>query len=194
MPRNKKTLTAGRKARCRVINTISSKSIRPVCIPLDMAIAEELFGWKWLAFTGIPTRGTPGYPANMKVRRFFPPEALTHDQWNEYFHEIGGYEPATGKEPLDYCYCSSSGPHAVPWFSGDLGEARNIEHEIEKRGLLDLYEGFLMAQVLGRGFDAVNEKIDSRRLRKATPEQICMAALSALGSKYVTQLDEEPTK
>lgn len=141
---------------------------------LDEAVAEELFGWEWLAFEGVPVRGTPGYPNKCRVRQFVPPKKERHKSWNEC-------AKADGSEPLSYRYCSSYGPDCVPHFSGHEDAVLAMEKEIHRRKLWDDYQGFLAAQI---GSDK------SHKLRFATCEQKCIAALAAVGSKYVTA---EPT-
>jgi hypothetical protein len=70
---------------------------------LDEAVAERIFGWRWMAFEGIPVRYAPGYPQKCRVCQFLPPEQVTSDM-----------EPATGDEPLAYRYCSSAGVEVPP--------------------------------------------------------------------------------
>lgn len=144
---------------------------------LDEAIAEEIFGWRWLAYKDTPVRGTPGYPAECRVRRFFPPKTLENKKWQEYFAEIGGYEPANGDEPLDYSYCSSFGPAMVPHFSGHRDAIDDMETELEKRGLFNEYVKHLTNQL---GDDS------PRKVLRADCKTKCIAALAAVGSKYVT--------
>ena len=145
---------------------------------LDHAVAEELFGWKWMAFKGIPIRDAPGYPEKCRVRRFISPESLKNKRWKEYFAETNG-APATGEEPLSYCYCSSRGPEMVPHFSGHADAVREMEDEINRRGLWDKYADALAAQVGG----------SPKNLMRAKCEDKCIAALVAVGSKYIR---EEP--
>lgn len=113
---------------------------------LDYAVAESLFGWRWLAHEGIPVRGTPGYPQKTTVRRFYPPDKELGQRWMDYFEENGGARPANGDEPLDYAYCSSSPPHYVPHFSGHESDIRDMEKELKRRGLFAKYKA-----ELGRG-------------------------------------------
>ena len=154
---------------------------------LDEAIAEEFFGWRWLAANGIPVRGTEGYPNKVMCRRFFPPDdklassASGKRQWAEYFEETP-HVPATGDEPLDYCYCSSNGPHRVPHFSGHWDAIRELEVEIDRRKLWNDYESRLATICDAWAKDGI---INQRKLRKATCEQRCVAALAAIGSKYI---------
>lgn len=148
---------------------------------MDEAVAEELFGWKWLAFTCRPTRSHPEYPKEMRVRRFYPPVESLGKQWAAYFKEHP-HEPATGDEPLSYCYCSSNGPHMVPHFSGHEDAILQMEKELHRRKLWDDYQGFLAARV---------RSDDTAKLRFASCEDKCIAALAAVGSKYVTAEDHE---
>jgi hypothetical protein len=137
---------------------------------LDYAVAEELFGWRWMTCKGIPVRGTPDYPKECRVRRFYPPETLANKQWQEYFAEQGGIEPSTGKEPLDYSYCSSQGPACVPHFSGDHNAIAQMERELRKQKV----QWGRYISILGK-----------RRSCKAK----CIAALAAVGSKYVARTE-----
>lgn len=150
---------------------------------LDCAVAEELFGWKWLAFNGRPTTSHPEYRTrkDIRVRRFFPPVESLGKQWQEYFKEVP-HEPANGDEPLCYSYCSSNGPHMVPHFSGHESAVKDMEQEIHRRGLWAEYREHLKAQI---------GKEDDASLNFADCESKCIAALAAVGSKYVTS--EPPT-
>lgn len=139
---------------------------------LDYAVAEEFFGWRWLTFFGRPERGTPGYPAECQVRRFFPPEKELHKSWLNWFKE-NPTAPATGDEPLDYSYCSSNGPHPVPFVTGDFNAVHEMEKEIDRRKRWKRYQEILAGQC--------------RKPHLAKPEDRCIAALAAVGSKYVTQ-------
>jgi hypothetical protein len=143
---------------------------------LDRIIATEFFGWAWYAFEGIPVRETPGYPKECRVRQFFPPLDSVGPQYQRYMQEVP-HEPADGSEPLSYRYCSSVGPHMVPHFSGHAGEFRAVIEELKSRGALDSY------------FEHLGNIVGSESLKKiagATLEQQCVAALAAIGSKYVT--------
>lgn len=152
---------------------------------LDHAVAEEFFGWKWIAVTDIPVRRTPGYPNRMRVRRFVPPDVFTNKRWKDYLAEAEVGD-ATGDEPLDYCYCSSNGPHMVPHFSGHRDAVEAMEKELRRRKLWDKYRKQLWAQVTGepQPDDAV---IDESRLAAADCESRCIAALAVVGSKHVEQ-------
>ena len=142
---------------------------------LDYLVAMELFGWRWLAWHGRPTHSAPDYPRERMVRRFFPPDSELDPSWMDYFKEVS-HVPATGDEPLAYCYCSSRGPHPVPHFSSDDGAIRDMEKEIHKRGLWNKYQEAIAAQV----------GPDSYAIASAAPAFKCAAALIAVGSKYVT--------
>lgn len=111
-------------------------------------------------------------------------------QWQEHFKEVP-HEPANGDEPLDYCYCSSMGPHTVPHFSGHEPAARDMEQEIDRRGLRDRYDEILAAQ---QGAMNPDGTIDYKRMRYVTYENRCIAALASVGSRYVVHDDpsEEP--
>jgi hypothetical protein len=138
---------------------------------LELRIAESLFGWRWLSYVGRPIRSTPDYPREQRVRRFFPPEAVLHKSWLKWFVE-NPTEPATGNEPLDYCYCSSNGPH-MPTDFGSLEGCAEIEAELQRRGLEDRYVEHLEAITKGDKFS----------LLTATPKQRCKAALMAIQPK-----------
>lgn len=164
--------------------TIDAKSMWQTS-DLDYYVAEVFFGWRWLAFNDIPVRGTPGYPAECRVRRFYPPDDELAEsergkrRWAEYFAERP-HEPANGDEPLDYCYCSSNGPHCVPHFSGHADACQELEREIRKRGLWSRYMEILAVQI---------GSTDDPDLYLAPCDQKCIAALAAVGSKYVVQGD-----
>lgn len=143
---------------------------------LDFVIACELFGWKWMAYHGIPIKGTAGYPAKCRVRQCFPKESQENTDWQQYLATWEG-APATGEEPLAYAYCSSQGPAMPLPYSSSLDSARLIEQELEKRGQLVHYLLNLCLDV-NRGGMAMH-------VLKATPEQRCLAALKTIGSSYV---------
>jgi len=152
---------------------------------LDYCVAEELFGWKWLAYLGIPVRDTPGYPNKVLVRQFFSPGIEANKHWLDYFaHKGGGFQPATGDEPLSYRYCSSQGPEMVPYFSGHQEAMRAMEEELDRRNLFDDYQKHIAAQLRCLNDD---ETFDVKKVRNADCETRCIAALAAVGSKYVTQ-------
>lgn len=143
---------------------------------LDRIIAHEFFGWRWLAFNGIPIRDTPGYPNETRVRQFFPPRESLGKQWQRWFAQSGEVTEADGTEPLSYRYCSSMGPHIVPHFSGHDNEFPQVADELKKRGKWGAF-------VLHLG------KITGNSLSKmmdATPEEKCLAALAAIESKFVS--------
>ena len=153
---------------------------------LDEAIAEEFFGWRWLAYSGRPMRGHPDYHKEIRVRRFYPPlESIksksVRKQWEDYFARVP-HEQASGEEPLCYSYCSSNGPHRVPHFSGHWDAIRELEVEIDRRKLWNDYESRLATICDAWAKDGI---INQRKLRKATCEQRCVAALAAIGSKYI---------
>lgn len=138
---------------------------------LDHAIAERLFGWRWIAFRGMPTNDHPLYDdpvcrggPGIRVRRFMSPEALKSEQWQQYWAEHEG-APATGDEPLAYCYCSSCGPAMVPHFSGHEDAAKQMERALDKRGLWTAYENALGGP---------------KKARRASCKRRCIAALEVL--------------
>lgn len=96
-------------------------------IDIDEFIAEKLLGWKWIAYKGIPVRGTPGYPDQCVVRRFASPQLLANEKWAGILDRSGGYTDATGDEPLAYCYCSSQGPELPPMYELALTTVRQLE-------------------------------------------------------------------
>ncbi len=69
-------------------------------------LAVRLLGWKWMAFDDIPIKGTPGYPAECRVRQLFSAKQLANAKWRKYLEEHNASD-ATGEEPLSYTYCSS---------------------------------------------------------------------------------------
>ena len=149
---------------------------------LDWAIAEEFFGWKWLSFIDTPTKSTPGYPKKTRVRRFFSEGLLDSDAWATWLDDHDR-APATGDEPLAYCYCSSHGNESVPHYSGHHDAIAELEAEIRKRGLWSDYRCCLWAQVIQAETDGTD--IDEERLAAATCEMRCVAALVLVKSKHV---------
>ncbi len=88
---------------------------------VNKRIARELFGWRWMSWIGIPTKGTPGYPKECRVRQLLSPVAMEKrgsDYWRAYLADRD-WRDADGSEPLAYCYCSSMGPEMVPDFGGE---------------------------------------------------------------------------
>ena len=76
--------------------------------PTEYAI--KYWGYKWMAFTGIPVRGTEGYPRKQRVRMLMSPEQIDARRNNiDAAKEWSDIQPATGNEPLAYAYCSSGG-------------------------------------------------------------------------------------
>lgn len=144
---------------------------------LDERVAEEFFGWRWMAFTGTPVRGADGYPNKTTVRQFFPPDSDLSEDWRKYLEKHGA-SPASGNEPLSYRYCSSCGPHVVPHFSGDENALKHVERELDNRNSWDKYQEMLVDQL--EAFDSQG-KVDGKKLRAATCEQKCIAALAAVG-------------
>lgn len=149
--------------------------------PLDHAIAEEFFGWRWLAYQGRPVRSHPEYPKEMRVRRFYPPDTelakskSNKQAWKEHFVECP-HEPAKGDEPLCYCYESSMGPHMVPHFSGHAEAIAKLERELVKRKLFDRYQKIL-AVCIGSSVPG--------DLATAECEDKCIAALATVRSKHI---------
>lgn len=155
--------------------------------PLDHAIAEEFFHWKWMAFMGVPTRDAENYPAERIVRQFMSPEQLKNPKWQAYFAEHQGREASEDhSEPLSYRYCSSMGPAMVPHFSGHDGPAAAMEREIRRRELWTGYRKVLWAQIT----NGSEEEIDESRIADAEHADRCIAALAVIGSKYVTAAAE----
>lgn len=150
---------------------------------LDEAVAEEFFGWKWMAYRGIPVRGTPGYPQECIVRQFLSVDAVKNPRWQEFLKENDGRE-TTGDEPLAYCYCSSQGPAIVPHFSGHHRDIATLEKELRRRKLWSQYRQHLWAQIGGDG------EIEEDRLADADCESRCIAALAVVGSKHVRPVPE----
>ena len=81
----------------------------------NQELAVLFLGYKWIAFNGKPVKSHPDYPKDMRVRRLFSPEQLDEPRWADWLKERNA-EPATGEEPLSYCYCSSQGFPHVPNF------------------------------------------------------------------------------
>lgn len=147
---------------------------------LDRMVAEEFFGWRWMAFIGTPTRSHPDYPKPVRVRQFMSPEGLASERWLEYWRKHDG-APAYGNEPLSYRYCSSMGPAQVPHFSGNWNAIADLEQELRGRELWNDYRQQLWSQVVGsEGLDG----IDEGRLAAAGHKARCIAALAVVGSKF----------
>lgn len=158
---------------------------------LDRAVAEEFFGWRWMAFFGHPTKSTPGYPAEMRVRQFMSPKQLKDKQWKDFFAKNEG-APATGNEPLSYAYWSGRGVELVPRFTRSLDAAAQVEAKIRKsKRRWDRFRKQLWVQVVGRSLLESEIQIDERRLSAATPEQRCIAALAVVDSQFLHP--KEPT-
>ena len=68
--------------------------------------AVHKLGWRWMAFDGIPIKGTPGYPQRQRVKQLFSPEQLADREWQDFLNRSSASE-ADGDEPLSYTYCSS---------------------------------------------------------------------------------------
>lgn len=153
---------------------------------LDRFIAEELFGWKWMAYDGKPMINHPQYrEGDIRVREFFSPESLKNKRWQEYWGEKNGAE-ATGDEPLSYRYCSSYGPAMVPRYSSSRDDAFEMEREIRRRKLWPKYETILAQQCRAM---RKNGTINYERMHFASLTNRCLAALAVVGSKYIEQQD-----
>jgi hypothetical protein len=148
---------------------------------LDHAIAEEFFGWKWMASMCIPVRSASGYPKERMVQQFMSPQSLSSPQWQGHWEKNQGRE-ADGTEDLAYCYCSSCGPEMVPHYSGHLSAIAELEREIRRRDLWYQYRDQLWLQVSEQ---TENMTIDEELLADAGCETRCVAALAVIGSKYV---------
>lgn len=152
---------------------------------LDYAIAEEFFGWKWMASMGIPVRSANDYPKERMVRQFFSPKHLSDPRWIQHWADRMGRE-ADGTEDLSYRYCSSLGPAIVPSYSGDMNAIATVEKELRKRKKWNDYRWQLWAQIGGRG-----DKINEQRLWFANPKDRCIAALAVVGSKFVVPVEQK---
>ena len=87
----------------------------------DEQIAEKLFGWKWMAFDGIPIKGTSDYPRKQRVRQFLSGKQLKSKRWREHMKANEG-APAIGDEPLSYTHCSSGcTAEMIPPYTSDAG-------------------------------------------------------------------------
>jgi len=120
--------------------------IVPNTTDLDRAIAQEFFGWKWVAFWGIPIKGTKNYPKKCMVRQFFPPESLENEDWILHF-EKNQARKSDGDEPLSYPYCSSCGPAEVPRFSKYYGSFFPVQIKLEDMGLWEEYSKRMQPQL-----------------------------------------------
>lgn len=84
---------------------MSKSPIRVIEHEMDEELAIKLLGWRWMAFDGVPVKGTPGYPESQTVRALLPPSMQK------------GRQVANGNEPLAYSYCSSYGHWKLPRFT-----------------------------------------------------------------------------
>lgn len=169
------------------MNIMTFKIVRTTA--LDHAIAEEFFGWRWMAHRGIPIRGTEGYPRKRMVRRFHSPDTITSGRWKEYWKRTEG-RLADGTEPLDYSYCSSAGPEIVPHFSGDIGAVAILERDLQDRFLWDDYRKQLQVQMSRQS--AEDPIIDERLIATADCETRCIAALAIVNSTQLGLLGIMP--
>lgn len=81
-----------------------------------------------------------------------------------------------------------------PAFTLSRDFAYMVESEIERRRLSDLYIHYLMPQVGVDGHKPGYDEADLWKIHRATPEQICRAALNAVRSAKVERLPApEPT-
>jgi hypothetical protein len=102
----------------------------------DCFLAEQLFGWKWISWHGIPVRGTPRYPTKCRVRQLLSPEKAADPAWRDCLgHRADEKREAVGTEALAYAYGSNTGiaadnvPHYTTTASDDyyvLEQARAI--------------------------------------------------------------------
>lgn len=154
---------------------------------LDHAIAEEFFGWKWMAFRGIPVRGTKDYPTKQIVRQFFPPKSLENPEWIEFLAKNEGRR-ADGSEPLSYRYCSSVGPASVPHFSGHDSAIADLERELRRRGLWTDYRNQLWVQVTQQTDDM---QIEESTLADADHKSRCIAGLALVDSRFLSEITRD---
>lgn len=157
---------------------------------LDGAVAEEFFGWKWMAYMGIPVRTAKDYPKERLVRQFMSPGQLAMPQWVEFFAQHEGRE-ADGTEDLSYRYCSSVGPEMVPHFSGHESAVALLEQELRKRKLWGDYRNQLWAQISEDSGDPATFEIDEARLAAADCKSRCIAALVIVRGKFVRIMEPE---
>jgi hypothetical protein len=136
---------------------------------LDYTVAEQIFGWRWLTYHGVPVRGTPGYPEQCAVREFFPPHAKGFDEM----------QLATMSEPLSYAYGSSVPPHYVPNYSGSYDSAHCVEVVMHKAGLWNQYRDALYERLHVKPEDQLKTHLLAK-FHLAHPADRCEAALAAL--------------
>ena len=150
---------------------------------LDEWVAEAIFGWKWMSFIGIPVKGTPGYPKEMRVRQLMSPKQLRMPEWERHF-QLHDAREADGFEPLAYCYCSMGASNAlVPHFSGHLSAVAMMEKEVRDRGLWDKYRTQLWAQVTEQSEDL--EITDEAKLANADCEDRCISAIAVVNPEWL---------
>lgn len=138
---------------------------------LDYAVAEEIFGWRWLRYHGVPVRGTPGYPEHCYVREFFSPHTKDFD----------AMQPATMSEPLSYAYGSSSPPAYVPNYSGSYDSAHCVEVMMHKAGFWNQYRDALYARLNVKPADQLKTHLLAK-FHLAHPADRCEAALAVVRS------------
>lgn len=73
--------------------------------------------------------------------------------------------------------------YPIAYYSSSDIRAKEVESEIERRGLNNLYAHYLMEQVGVDGHKSGYDESDLWKIRRATPEKICLAALSAVRSQ-----------
>lgn len=147
---------------------------------LDAAVAERLFGWRWYV-------RTPLLPGEVPLMGLFPPDTEGFTRWNfsdRVFRLVR--EGEQFERFSDWYRCGSVGEDfstGLPHYSTDHNAAAQVLAEIEKRGLQirfceclsDTVTRDLPSPKVPRGYE------HDWYIAKATPSQICRAALLSIG-------------
>lgn len=146
---------------------------------LQRDVAERVMGWRWVAFEGVPTRDTAGYPAKCRVRMFCPPDMIESnaDTW------IG---EATGDEPLSYKYCSSSPAPFVPDWHSDPGAAWQVVERMRELGwtcVVTVNDDGAWCELARYGDEIIASSVVCHHSLDM-PEAVCRAALAAVEASH----------
>lgn len=121
---------------------------------LDAVVAERLMGWEWWASTGAVC------PFSQLIR--------TKQDWPSRLGMVRVTSPRDGDDVL-----SDSDE-----YSTDRNAAAEVLAEIERRGIVEDFIANMYDEVLQLNCDTMKNDF---RLLNATPRQLCLAALRAVG-------------
>lgn len=152
---------------------------------LDCMVAEEIFGWRWYAYDGGHYRGVmdggkgrDGY-VEARVRAFMSPKTAKDKDWKHL--NVTECTPDEIKTlPIAYSYYPPRIEHA----SGQHGAVAKMEAVLKKRKIHRRYCE-LLAEIVG-----CESLKTAWKLLYATCEQKCIAALSAVDSKYIQRVED----